>query len=309
VALVAENRRQRQPARRQDRPWSHGNDDGVAFDDLAARQRHAAHGSARPAHHVDDRAVVQHRAMRLSGVHQTCRERARLDERCRLRRTEPARDRDAVGQPRPSVRTVRGIALDGVAAVGRQTPITPRIAELGGKFGMELEAPPRQWIERAAAAPVQRQKAARLAGGRTGDGVTLYDGRPRAAAACEVGDRGADRATTADHDARTRAHSNYRVRLGSPVRGQPRDRQGANAHKGWPANASASRRSPPVEHLAKRAEDRAGAERLQNPSPGLKPRRACGHIALCQLLANVCIAACRVASCPCGSVRSSWSPA
>ena len=72
---------------------------------------------------------------------------------------------------------------------------------------MELEAPPRQSIERAAAAPVERQKAARLAGGRAGDLVTLYDGRPRAASACEVGDRGADRATTADHDALARAHT------------------------------------------------------------------------------------------------------
>src|SRR5260370_4091067 len=105
--------------------------------------------------------------------------------------------------------------------IGRQTPITPRIAERGGKFGMELETPPRQSIERAAAAPVERQKAARLAGGRTGHGVTLYDGRPRAASACEVGDRSADPATTANHDARTRAHSSYCVRLCPPPPGHP----------------------------------------------------------------------------------------
>ena len=83
---------------------------------------------------------------------------------------------------------------------------------------MELEASPRQSIERAAAAPVQRQKAARLAGGRTGDGVTLDDGRLRAAAACEVGDRGADRATTADHDARAGAHSSVVSGLASKFR-------------------------------------------------------------------------------------------
>src|SRR5262245_51821093 len=82
---------------------------------------------------------------------------------------------------------------------------------------MELEAAPRQSIERAAAAPVERQKATRLARGRTGDGVTLYDGRPRAASACEVGDRGANRATAADHDARARAHSSYCVRRSFPV--------------------------------------------------------------------------------------------
>src|SRR5207244_10581580 len=120
-----------------------------------------------------------------------------LDRRRRLRCAEPARDRDAVGPPRPPGRPARGIALDGVAAVGRQTPITPRIAELGGKLGMELEAAPRQSIERAAAAPVERQKAARVARGRTGDGITLYDGCPRAASACEVADRGAACAASA----------------------------------------------------------------------------------------------------------------
>jgi hypothetical protein len=104
---------------------------------------------------------------------------------------------------------VRAIAREGVAAVGRQPPITPGIAKLGGKFGMQRKTPPRQFIERRAAAPVQRQKAARLAGGRAGDGVTLDDGRPRAAAACEVGDRGADRAAAADHDARGHAHDSY----------------------------------------------------------------------------------------------------
>ena len=72
---------------------------------------------------------------------------------------------------------------------------------------MELEATPRQSIERAAAAPVERQEAARFAGCRAGDLVTLDDDRPRAASAYEVGDRGADRATTADHHALARAHT------------------------------------------------------------------------------------------------------
>src|SRR6516162_7947639 len=147
--------------------------------------------------------------MRLSSMHQTCRERAGLDERCRLRRAEPARDRHAVSQPRPPACTARGIVLGGVTAVGRETPITPRIAEFGGKFGMEFEAPPCQSIKRAATAPVEGQEATRLAGGRTGDGMTFYDSRPRAASACEVGDCGTDCATTANHDARARTHSSY----------------------------------------------------------------------------------------------------
>src|SRR5262249_39379256 len=39
--------------------------------------------------------------------------------------------------------------------------------------------------------------------------MTFYDGRPRAPSACEVGDCGTDRATTANHDARGRTHSSY----------------------------------------------------------------------------------------------------
>ena len=85
MALAAEHRRQRQPARSQDRPRSHGDDDGVAFDDLAARERDAAHGSARAAHQVHDGAVPQRRAMHLRGAHQARREGAGLDQRRRLR--------------------------------------------------------------------------------------------------------------------------------------------------------------------------------------------------------------------------------
>ena len=66
---------------------------------------------------------------------------------------------------------------------------------------MDLEASPRQLIDRGAAAPVERQEASRFAGGRASDLVTFYEDRPRAPSACEVGDRGADRTTAADHNA------------------------------------------------------------------------------------------------------------
>jgi hypothetical protein len=134
MALVAPHRRQRQPARRKDRPWSHRDDDGVAFDDLAARERDAAQCCARAAHQADDGIVSQDRAMHLRRAHQTCRERAGIDHRRRLGRAEPSRDRDPAGQPRSRGRTARGIVLRGVTAVGRQTPISPRIAEPGGKL-------------------------------------------------------------------------------------------------------------------------------------------------------------------------------
>jgi hypothetical protein len=42
-------------------------------------------------------------------------------------------------------------------------------------WGMETKATPRQSIERTTVAPVERQKAARLAGCRAGDPVTLDD--------------------------------------------------------------------------------------------------------------------------------------
>src|SRR5262249_37963790 len=126
----------------------------------------------------------------------------------------------------------RGTVPQGEPAGGRQAPKPQGIAELGGKFSVELEAPPRQSIERATAAPVERQKAARFAGGRTADLVTLDDGRARAASACEVSDRSADRATTADHDARARTHSSYGVRLHDAPTGA------ALALKMWPTRAA-----------------------------------------------------------------------
>ena len=117
------------------------------------------------------------------------------------------RDGDPVGEPRSPARNAPGIVLGDVAGVGRQTSISPRIAELGRKFGMDLEASPRQLIDRGAAAPVERQEASRFAGRRAGDLVTFYEDRPPAPSACEVSNRGADRATAADHDALVRAHT------------------------------------------------------------------------------------------------------
>jgi hypothetical protein len=71
---------------------------------------------------------------------------------------------------------------------------------------MQGEAAPCQPIERAAAAPVERQKAARLAGRRTGDLVTLDHDRLGAALTEEIGDGGADGAAAADDDASGSAH-------------------------------------------------------------------------------------------------------
>ena len=93
-----------------------------------------------------------------------------------------------------------------MTGIGRKTPVAPGIAELGGEPGVELEASPRQFIEGATAAPVERQEAARLAGGGAGDGVALDHRGLRAAPAEEVGDCDSDRATAADDDASCLAH-------------------------------------------------------------------------------------------------------
>jgi hypothetical protein len=139
---------------------------------------------------------------------------------------------------------VRGVALasgeivdgDGVVIAmrpwsilaARWLPLPAVIGYKGHSLVFETGgATPRQSIERAAAAPVERQGAARLAGCRAGDLVTLDDDRPGAASAHEVGDRGADRTTTADHHALARAHYRYFVRLGFPVLGPRSSRGGA----------------------------------------------------------------------------------
>ena len=159
------------------------------------------HRSARATHQRRDRAVPQRRTLRLGGAHQTRGEGAGSTNAVVC--GEPSRPVIATlsGQPRSRRRAARGVVLDGVPAIGREPPIAPRIVEFVGEFGVKIEAPPRQSIERAAAAPVERQEAARLAGGRAGDCVTLDHDRLRAAPAEEVGDRDADRAAAADDDA------------------------------------------------------------------------------------------------------------
>ena len=207
VALVAEHRGQGQPARRQDRPRSHGDDHGVALDDLAAVERDAAYRSGRPSHQLDDRAVPQLGALCLGGAHQARGEGARLDQRRRLRRAELTRERHSCGQPRSPASAACRVVLDGITAIRREAPIAPGIAELVGELGVEREAAPCQSVERRAAAPVERQKAARLARRRTGHGVALdHDGLCPAPAE-EVGDGDTDRAAAADDDAFGAAHA------------------------------------------------------------------------------------------------------
>ena len=86
------------------------------------------------------------------------------------------------------------------AAIGVEPAIAPVAPDLLGEPGMQREAAAGQRAERRAVAPVERQKAARLARRRACDRDALDDGRMNPAAAQEIGDRGADHAAAANHN-------------------------------------------------------------------------------------------------------------
>src|SRR5262249_3508359 len=99
-------------------------------------------------------------------------------------RQAPARYSDTAlraARAQSSAATSLGSTGSGPMVEIAHTHVVPCARGNNRKSGMKLEAPACQSIERAAAAPVEGQEAARLAGNRTGDGVTLYDDRPRAA--------------------------------------------------------------------------------------------------------------------------------
>ena len=66
--------------------------------------------------------------------------------------------------------------------------------------------PPVTVVEEASAFTLANGHVTATVSKRSGDLVSLDDDRPRAAPAGEIGDRGADRAAAADHDALSRAH-------------------------------------------------------------------------------------------------------
>ena len=65
---------------------------------------------------------------------------------------------------------------------------------------MQREAAAGQGVERTAGAPVERQEAARLAGGRAGDPRALDDDDLDAAPGQEIGGAGSDHAAAANQD-------------------------------------------------------------------------------------------------------------
>src|SRR6516165_6728933 len=65
---------------------------------------------------------------------------------------------------------------------------------------MKLEATSRERVKRGADAPVERQKAAGLAGCRSGHFGPLHDSDVNPAATKEIGGAGADNSTAADHN-------------------------------------------------------------------------------------------------------------
>ena len=90
--------------------------------------------------------------------------------------------------------------------VSFQAAMAPGIAEGCGQLGMQIEAPARQLVQSAAAAPVVSDESTRLARGRARHRMTLDHDRLCAASCQEVGGGAADRATAADDDTFGRAH-------------------------------------------------------------------------------------------------------
>jgi hypothetical protein len=85
--------------------------------------------------------------------------------------------------------------------------IAPIVGQLAGQGSMKLEAPPCQRIERSAGAPVKRQKAAGVAGRRSGHlDHPLQDNDVDPTAAEVVRGTSADGAAAANHNAQRSLH-------------------------------------------------------------------------------------------------------
>jgi hypothetical protein len=101
-----------------------------------------------------------------------------------------------IGDNEPAV---RGRALVGESAIISR-----------GQGGRKLEAPSCQRIERSAGTPVNRQKAAGLAGRRGGHFAPLYRNDVDPAASKEVEGTGSDQAASANYDPHDISRNTYR---------------------------------------------------------------------------------------------------
>jgi len=134
--------------------------------------------------------------------------KAGLHDRGGLGAAEQGLDDNAVGQPiarghRATTRVTLGNHRSGI---GRHAAIAPIARNFVGQRGVQRKTPPRQRIERAAGAPVERQEAAGLAGCRSGDLGPFDDDDVDAPATEEVGGTRADHTGTTDHDAHASPH-------------------------------------------------------------------------------------------------------
>ena len=200
VTLQAVDRRERQPVARKNRPGAHGDDDRIARQ-LLPVHHDAPHGAIGLLHHAADgtdghartfgERRPHHGAGEGGGV-ELCRglgcAEARVDRRAAR---EPVRRRELAVEAHVAPR-----AADDAERVEPAVP--PLVVDALGKLRVEREAAARQRLDRRAVAPVEREEAARLAGGRIGDAGALDHRALDAALAEEVGDRRADHAATAD---------------------------------------------------------------------------------------------------------------
>ena len=134
---------------------------------------------ARPAavaHDARHLTLAQLGSLRLGRAHHGGGELARVHLGGCLRRSQATVDCHAVRHPvdsRGDATTVPAVPCAGEAAIGGEAAIAPIAADLFRQARVQGKAAPRQRLERAAVAPVERQEAARLAGRRARDAPSV----------------------------------------------------------------------------------------------------------------------------------------
>ena len=189
VTLQPEYRRQRQPRGGEDRPRPHRNDNRIALDDGAINLDTCCAASVLP--DAGHPPMAQFGTLHFGGMHHGRGESAGMDLGRGLGRAQGLGD----GLPHRTTTPPHQPAVPskpGEPSIGIEPAIAPIPCKLLRQLGMQCKAAPRQRCERRALAPIAREKPTGFSGGGASNvGAFEYNGL-HAAAAQEIGDRGAD---------------------------------------------------------------------------------------------------------------------
>jgi hypothetical protein len=138
----------------------------------------------------------------LRRPHDRLSELARMNAGRRVTRAQSMSNDRAGGKPveRRGFVSASVMVTSHETAVRGHSAIAPVVFYLSGKLGVQREAAARQSIERSAGAPIEGQKAARLARRRASDSRSLDDDNIDAAPGQEIGDASSDHAAATDQD-------------------------------------------------------------------------------------------------------------